>query len=80
MMIALHAEPALMNVRLKQYPKAIFIKLTPIFAPIVVLVPMYARLKQFIRLNKKMKIKVPETGLFYLYSFLFSLQKQNGLE
>lgn len=67
-MIALLAEPALMNVPLKQLVKEIFIKLILIFAPIVVPVQMSARWKQFIQQNKN-ENKSPASGTF-LFEFL----------
>jgi hypothetical protein len=51
MKIALRAEHALMNVRLKQYLKATSIKLIPTYALIAVLALMFVLLRQFIRLN-----------------------------
>ena len=48
MMIALLAEHALMSVLLKQYLKAIFIKLIRMYAPTVVPVLMFALLRLFI--------------------------------
>lgn len=48
MRIAQLAEPVSMNVRLRQYPKVISIRLTRIYVPIVVPAPTYALLRQFI--------------------------------
>lgn len=48
MKIALHAEPVLMSVLLKLYPKATSTRSIPIFAPIVVHVQMFARLRRSI--------------------------------
>jgi hypothetical protein len=66
MMIVPLAEPALTNVRLKQYQKAISIKLILTYVPIVVRVLMFARLKQFTlhsfatkELNRDMPLYVP---------------------
>lgn len=51
MMIVRHAEPALMNARLKLSLKVISTKLTRMNALIVVPVLMYVRLKPYIPLN-----------------------------
>jgi hypothetical protein len=51
MKIVLHAVPAKMNVRLKQYPKVISIRSTLKFVQIAALALMFARLKQFILNN-----------------------------
>lgn len=50
-MIALHAEPVLMSVRLKRFLQVIFTKLIRIYAPTAAHVQMSARLKQFIQLT-----------------------------
>jgi hypothetical protein len=51
MMIALHAEPASMNARLKLSLKVIFTRLIRMNARTVVLVQMYVRLKPYIPLK-----------------------------
>jgi len=48
MMIVLHAEPVLTNVLLRQFQRAISIKLIRMYALIAVPVQTYAPLKQFI--------------------------------
>jgi len=67
MKIVLLAEHVLMNVLSKLYLKATSTKLTRIYAPTVVLVPMFARLRQFTPLNSIMssRNRGAEKPLFY---------------
>lgn len=69
MMIAQHAEPALMNVRLKQFLKVIFTRSIRMNAPIAELVLMYVRLKPYILLNGTSLVKAGFSRLFF-YSTL----------
>jgi hypothetical protein len=74
MMIVLLAEHALMNVPLKQYQRATSIKLMRMFALTVVLVLMFAPLRQFILpsipILKKQKA-VPQDTAFLIFNFWF---------
>ncbi len=67
MKIALLAVAALMNARLMLFLKVIFIKLTPMYAPIAAPVQMFARLKQFIP-NKTYLTGYPESEYKNPYS------------
>jgi hypothetical protein len=68
MMIVLLAEHALMNVRLKQYQRAISIRSILIYAPIVVHVQTFALLRQFIphsiAIKKTLKKGFRQVSLF----------------
>jgi hypothetical protein len=65
MMIAPLAEPASMNARLKLLLKVISTKLILRFAQIVVLVPMFARLKQFTLSNRETNVEKPPDGVVF---------------
>ena len=72
MMIAQHAEPALMNVRLKQFLKGIFIRLIRMNAPIAEHVLMYVRLKPYILFNGTSLTKAGFSRLFFIQSLAIS--------
>ena len=79
MTIVLLAELALMNVLLKQYQKAISIKLIRIFALTVVHVLMFARLRRFIPHSIKINnLKaVPKDTAFFIKKVLHFLTAGN---
>jgi hypothetical protein len=84
MKIVLLVEHALMNALLKQLKKATFMLLILKFALIVVLVPMFVRLKQFTRnkicnTNFQKKEAIRKIGLLFFLPCMFRVSIEDLL-